>query len=36
MWQNTGKSDFLYDCNNFNKNWGWKGKLFYFIVEICR
>ena len=36
MWQNTGKSDFLYDCNNFNKNWGWKGKLFYFIVEICK
>ena len=22
--QNNGKFDFLYDLNNFNKNWGWR------------
>ena len=24
MEQNNGKFDFLYDLNNFNKNWGWR------------
>ena len=31
MGQNIGKSDFLYDFNKFNKNWGLRGGLFYFI-----
>ena len=27
---------FLYDFNNFNKNWGWRGELVCFIVEIFK
>ena len=34
MGQNTGKFDFLYDFNNFNKNFGWMGGLLHFIVEF--
>ena len=36
MWQNTAKSDFLYDFNNFNKNFGWWGGLLYFLVELYK
>ena len=37
MEQNTGKSVvFLYDFNSFNKNWGWRGELVCFIVEIFK
>ena len=27
---------FLYDYGNFNKNWEWRGRLFHFIVDICK
>ena len=35
MGQSTVKSgEGLYDLNNFNTNWGWRGELFYFIIEV--
>ena len=35
MGENLGKSDFLDDFN-FNKNWGMRDGLFYFIVEFYK
>ena len=32
MGKNSEKSDFVYDINNFNKNWGWRVGFCYFIV----
>ena len=33
MGQNTGKSDVLVWFHNFNKSWGCRDRLLYFIVE---
>ena len=36
MGQDTEKSNFLYNFNNFTENWAWRGKLLYFIVEVYK
>ena len=27
---------FLYNFNNFSKNWGWRGELLHYIIELYK